>query len=99
MAGDRGVHDPGRSGAVVRVAGATRILVVANKVVATPALVEAVRKRASAGATEFVILVPNPAHLAFDRNSPDLREGDAILAATLPELEEAAEQRSRGESP
>ena len=33
--------------------------------------------------------MPNPAHLAFDRNSPDLREGDALLAETLPELEEA----------
>ena len=79
-------HSPG----LARTPGAARILVVTNKVAATPALVEAVRERASASAAEFVILIPNPAHVAFDRNSPDLREGDALLAETLPELEEAA---------
>ena len=78
------------AGATPRVPGATRVLVVANKVAATPALVEAVRARAGAGSAEFVLLVPNPAHVAFDRNSPDLREGDTLLAETLPELEEAA---------
>jgi uncharacterized membrane-anchored protein len=78
------------AGATLHVPGAARVLVVANKVAATPALVEAVRTRAGAGPAEFVLLVPNPAHLAFDRNSPDLREGDTLLADTLPELEEAA---------
>jgi len=72
------------------VPGAARILVVANKVAASPALVEAVRKRARAGAAEFVILIPNPAHVAFDRNDPDFRAGDDLLAATLPPLEQAA---------
>jgi hypothetical protein len=74
----------------VGVTGVARILVVANKIAATPALVDAVRTRAAAGATQFVVLVPNPAHLAFDRNSPDLRSGDEILSASLPQLEEAA---------
>jgi hypothetical protein len=86
-------HSPG---AVVRVAGAARILVVANKAAATPALVDAVRARAAKGPAEFVLLLPNPAHVAFDRNSPDLREGDALLAATLPELEEAAGSEMEG---
>ena len=72
------------------------MLVVANKVAATPALIKAARARAEAGPAEFVLLVPNPAHLAFDRNSPDLREGDALLAETLPELEDAVGTRMEG---
>ena len=43
-----------------------------------------------------MLLVPNPAHLAFDRNSPDLHEGDALLAETLPELEDAVGNRMEG---
>jgi uncharacterized membrane-anchored protein len=87
-------HSPGA--VFTHVPGAARILVVANKAAATPALVEAVRMRAAAGAAEFVLLVPNPAHVAFDRNSPDLSEGDALLAETLPELEEAAGSEMEG---
>ena len=72
------------------------MLVVANKVGATPALIEAARARAEAGPAEFVLLVPNPAHLAFDRNSPDLHEGGALLAETLPGLEEAVGSQMEG---
>jgi uncharacterized membrane-anchored protein len=78
------------------VPGAARILVVANKVAASPALVEAVRARAATGPAEFVLLVPNPAHVAFDRNSPDLREGDGLLAETLPALAEATGSEMEG---
>ena len=85
-------HSPG----LAHAPGAKRILVVANKVAVTPALVEAVRSRAAAGQAEFVLLVPNPAHVAFDRNSPDLREGDHLLAETLPELEEAVGSEIEG---
>ena len=67
-----------------------RILVVANKIAATPALVEAVRSRAAAGSARFVVLVPNPAHVTFDRNSADLRAGDELLSSSLPQLELAA---------
>src|SRR6476660_5038738 len=52
-----------------------RVLIVANKTAATPALVEAVRERAATGPAEFVMLVPNPAPLPFDRPSPDRVEG------------------------
>ena len=72
------------------VSGAPRVLVVANKTAATPALAEAVRERAAAGPADFVMLVPNPAHLAFDRTSEDLHEGDDVLEHALPMLEEAA---------
>ncbi|MDX6397011.1 MAG: hypothetical protein QOJ43_419 [Gaiellaceae bacterium] len=67
-----------------------RVLVVANKTAATRALVDAVRTRAAAGPAEFVMLVPNPAHLAFDRNQPATADGAQLLAHALPPLEQAA---------
>ena len=70
--------------------GLARILVVANKTTATPALVEAVRERAATGPAEFVMLVPNPAHLAFDRTSADAEEGERLLEESLPVLTRAA---------
>ena len=79
-----------RSPAAESAPEAARVLVVANKTSATPALVNAVRERAAAGPAEFVMLVPNPAHLAFDRTSPDLRVGDVVLEHALPLLEEVA---------
>jgi hypothetical protein len=36
------------------------------------------------------MLVPNPAHLAFDRTSPATAEGEQLLAQALPPLEQAA---------
>jgi uncharacterized membrane-anchored protein len=66
------------------------VLVVLNKVEATASLIEAVRQRAASGATRFFVLVPNPDHLAFDRNSPDTADGDALLAKALSRLEDAA---------
>ena len=41
---------------------AARVLVVANKTAATPALIEAVRERAARGPATFTLLVPNAAH-------------------------------------
>jgi uncharacterized membrane-anchored protein len=76
--------------------GSPRVLVVANKTAATPALLEAVRDRAAAGPAEFVMLLPNPAHLAFDRNSQDTRDGDLMLAEALPTLEKAAGSEIEG---
>jgi hypothetical protein len=68
-----------------------RVLVVANKTAATPALIEAVAERAAAGPATFFLLVPNPDdHLVFDRNSQDVRAGQQVLALALPLLEEAA---------
>jgi hypothetical protein len=67
-----------------------RVLVVPNKTAATRALVDAVRTRAAAGPAEFVMLVPNPAHLAFDRNQPATADGAQLLAHALPPLEHAA---------
>ncbi len=79
-----------RSPAAETAPAGVRVLVVANKTAATPALVEAVRERAAAGPADFVMLIPNPAHLAFDRTSTDLHEGDDVLEHALPLLEQAA---------
>jgi uncharacterized membrane-anchored protein len=70
--------------------GEARILVVTNKTDATPAVVEAVRERAIAGPASFFILVPNPAHVAFDRVSEDTSLGEKVLDRALPKLEEPA---------
>jgi uncharacterized membrane-anchored protein len=70
--------------------GRARVLVVTNKTDATPAVVEAVRERAIAGPTSFFVLVPNPAHVAFDRVSDDTSLGQKVLDRALPRLEEAA---------
>ena len=64
-----------------------RILVVANKIEATPALVDAVKARADIGPANFYVLVPNPDHVAFDRNTTKHPHGDKLLAKALPMLE------------
>jgi len=69
--------------------GVPAVLVVLNKVDATAALLEAVRERAAKGAARFFVLVPNPDHLAFDRNSPDTTAGEALVAQALPQLQSA----------
>jgi uncharacterized membrane-anchored protein len=70
--------------------GEARVLVVTNKTDATPAVVEAVRERAIAGPTSFFVLIPNPAHVAFDRVGEDVSLGEKVLDRALPKLEEPA---------
>ena len=71
----------------------TRVLVVAHRTAATPALLEAVRKRAARGPCAFTLLVPNPvrglARLA-DAEDVAASEGEAVLDLALPLLGEAA---------
>jgi hypothetical protein len=70
-----------------------RVLVVANKTAATPALLEAVRARAAQGAVTFHLLVPNPdigGWRPSDVRHPDVSEGEQVLALALPLLEQAA---------
>jgi uncharacterized membrane-anchored protein len=71
-------------------AGEAAVLVVANKTAATQALIDAVRERAAAGAARFVLLVPNPDHLVFDRVGQDITHGEQVLALALPLLTDAA---------
>lgn len=71
----------------------TRVLVVAHRTAATPALLQAVRDRAARGPSAFTLLVPKPAH-GLDRladpedTAPD--EAQTVLDLALPLLEEAA---------
>ena len=61
-----------------------RILIVANRTAATPALIDAVRKRASEGPCRFTLLVPRTFWDA------DTEESAITLELAIPLLEEAA---------
>ena len=70
-----------------------RVLVVANRTAATPALLETVRARAAKGPVTFALLVPASAHgLArlADPEDASTSEAHASLDLALPLLEEAA---------
>src|SRR5919202_3455092 len=70
-----------------------RVLVVANRTAATPALLDAVRERAAKGPCRFTLLVPNPAHglhRVVDPEDQSASEAEQTLALALPLLEEAA---------
>ena len=61
-----------------------RILIVANRTAATPALVDEVRRRASEGSCRFTLLVPR---MYWDA---DTEESAITLELALPLLDEAA---------
>jgi hypothetical protein len=70
-----------------------RVLVVANRTAATPALLDAVRERAARGPATFTLLVPNVARglaRVMDPEDAGDEEARATLALALPLLEEAA---------
>jgi hypothetical protein len=76
-----------------------RVLVVANKTAATPALLDAVRERASRGPCTFTLLVPNTAHglhKVIDPEDQDRSEAETTLELALPLLSEAAGRRVEG---
>jgi uncharacterized membrane-anchored protein len=77
------VGDPGAD-------GPPGVLVVLNKIDATSSLIDAIRRRAAAGAARFFVLIPNPDHVAFDRVSPVTTDGDALLLKALSQLESPA---------
>ena len=72
---------------------AARVLVVANKTAATPALLDAVRERAARGQCEFTLLVPNATHglhKVVDPEDQSQNEAEATIELALPLLEDAA---------
>ena len=76
-----------------------RILVVAHKTAATPALIAAVRERAATGPAMFTLLVPNATHglhKVIDAEDVDTTESDHVLELALPLLEEAAGSHVEG---
>ena len=71
----------------------TRVLVVANRTAATPALIEAVRERAGRGPCAFTLLVPHTAsglHRVVDPEDQGVNEAEQTLELALPLLEKAA---------
>ncbi|HEY4427143.1 MAG TPA: hypothetical protein VGN08_02965 [Solirubrobacteraceae bacterium] len=76
-----------------------RVLVVAHKTAATPALLEAVRERSQRGPATFTLLVPNPAHglhKVVDPEDQDAGEGRTVLDEALPKLSEASGTQVEG---
>ena len=76
-----------------------RVLVVANKTAATPALLDAVRERAARGPCTFTLLVPNTAHglhRVVDPEDQDRSEAETTLELALPLLSDAAGRRVDG---
>jgi hypothetical protein len=74
-------------------ADTARVLVVANRTAATPALIEAVRERAARGAAGFTLLVPHTAkglHRLVDPEDQGQSEAEATVELAVPLLEEAA---------
>jgi hypothetical protein len=70
-----------------------RVLVVANRTAATPALIAAVRERASRGPTSFTLLVPHTSHglhRLVDPEDQGMSEAEQTLDMAIPLLEEAA---------
>jgi len=70
-----------------------RVLVVANKTAATPALIDAVRERAARGGCEFTLLVPNATHglhKLVDPEDQSESEAETTIELAIPLLEEAA---------
>ena len=70
-----------------------RVLVVAHRTAATPALLDAVRRRAQEGPARFTLLVPramNALHRLTDPEDESDDETRAVIDLALPLLEEAA---------
>jgi hypothetical protein len=77
----------------------TRVLVVAHRTAATPALLDAVRERAARGRCTFTLLIPNVAHglhRVVDAEDQAADEAHATLELALPLLEDAAGSRVEG---
>ena len=73
--------------------GPARVLIVAHRTAANPALQEAVRERAARGPCVFTLLVPNPTRgleRVLDPEDAAMAEGQAVLDAALPLLSDAA---------
>jgi hypothetical protein len=72
----------------------TRVLVVTDRMAATPALLDTIRGRAARGPADFRLLVPNPAPAEWHAGHPGRRdkveEAERALADALPSIEEAA---------
>jgi hypothetical protein len=74
-------------------ADTARVLVVANRTAATPALLDAVRARAARGGCSFTLLVPHSStglHRLVDPEDQGQSEAEAVVELAVPLLEDAA---------
>ena len=79
--------------------GTAHVLVVADRTAATPALLDAIRERASRGPARFHLLVPNPAEhaeLTDAARRKDVSAGEQVLALALPLIDAAARSHADG---
>ena len=70
-----------------------RVLVVADRTAATPALIDAVRERAGRGSAVFTLLVPHPPTACTRWSMPedtDAAEAETVVELAVPLLREAA---------
>jgi hypothetical protein len=77
----------------------TRVLIVAYKTAATPALLDAVRERAARGPCRFTLVVPAAAHglhRVVDPEDTSDDEARDVLELALPLLEDAAGSHVEG---
>ena len=85
--------------APVHAAPVTHVLVVAHKTAATPALLEAIRRRAERDPARFHLLVPNPAQHA-ELTDAERRhwhaDGEHVLALALPLIDQASGSHAEG---
>jgi hypothetical protein len=76
-----------------------RVLVVAHRTAATPALLAAVRERVEQGPATFTLLVPKVTHglsRVMDAEDGDASEAQMVLDLAIPLLEEASGGPVRG---
>ena len=76
-----------------------RVLVVAHRTAATPALLEAVKERAARGSAVFTLLVPAEAHglhRVVDPEDQGDSEARSVLELALPLISEAAGHQVEG---
>jgi len=77
-----------------------RVVVVANRTAATPALLDAVRARASQGDARFHLVVPatpHGLHKVLDPTADGSSEAEHVLEVALPALSQAAGSEVTGE--
>lgn len=72
----------------------TRVLVVMERIGASPALITAIEQRAAEGSTQFRVVVPNPAraelHLLHPERHDKAAAAEKVLRLAMPAVEEAA---------
>jgi NADPH-dependent ferric siderophore reductase len=86
-------------GSLVESSNTAHILVVADRTAASPALLDAIRERASRGRARFHLLVPNPAEhaeLTDAARRKDVAAGEQVLALALPLIDAAARSHAHG---